>query len=539
MIALRPYQLDAVEQVRAQVRAGVRRVLMVLPTGGGKTSCAAHMMARTVASGGHALFVAHRRELINQCYGRLVEAGIEEAQIGVVMAADPRRRAGAPVQVASLDSLRHRARPRADLVIVDEAHRALAKSYRDLAAAYPKAIHIGLTATPYCAGGRGLGDAYDALVVVATPKQLIAAGYLVEPLVFTVPETDRPDLSGVRVRGGDYDENALAEAVNRRVLVGNIVEHWTRRAGGVRTVVFAVSIEHSRHLTERFVDAGVPAEHLDGATPAAERDAILARLERGVTRVVSNVGVLCEGWDQPSVKCCVLARPTKSTGLYLQQAGRVLRPWTHPVTGLAPRALLLDHAGCALEHGLPQDDREFSLEEEPRKKRGAASAPPRALACGQCSAVLAPNVATCPECGLRLREDEPPAVPVEVDAELIELPEAALERWRAEWDELCATANERGYREGWAYHRFRERFGVPPPKSFRFRRRERAASDFTAEEKRAYFRKLEEVARERGYARGYVFVRYRAKFGEAPELETSPAMPSEALADSESAACGS
>src|SRR5205823_1815859 len=114
-----------------------------------------------------------------------------------------------------------------------------------------------------------------------SPRQLIAEGYLVEPRVFTVPRSSLPDLSGVRVRGGDYDEAALAAAVDRQKLVGNLVEHWFEHAEGLRTVAFAVSVAHSKHIVERFVQAGVPAEHLDGTTPTAERDAILARLESG------------------------------------------------------------------------------------------------------------------------------------------------------------------------------------------------------------------------------------------------------------------
>ena len=186
----------------------------------------------------------------------------------------------------AIDTLRHRAKPLADLVIVDEAHRALAKSYREVAAAYPDAVHLGLSATPYRADGQGLGDAYDDLVVVSTPAQLIAEGFLVEPRVFTVRPSELPDLSGVRTRRGDYDERALAAAVDRQPLVGNIVEHWQRLADGRRTVAFAVSVEHSRHIAERFREAGIAAEHLDGTTTPLERDAILRRLERGETRVV-------------------------------------------------------------------------------------------------------------------------------------------------------------------------------------------------------------------------------------------------------------
>jgi superfamily II DNA or RNA helicase len=411
-VRLRPYQVEAIERVRECVRAGVRRIVIVLPTGGGKTLVASHIIASAVARGSRVVFLAHRRELVNQAYRKLIAQGLAEDQVGVLMASDPRRRPAAPVQVASVDTLRNRAKPPAELVFVDEAHRARAKSYKNIAAEYPKAVHLGLTATPYRADGEGLADAYDDLVVVASTRQLIVEGYLVEPRVFTVPDSAMPDLSGVRVKGGDYDEAALADVVDRQPLVGNIVEHWLKHASGLRTVVFAVSVAHSRHIVERFQQAGVAAEHLDGTTPLADRDAILGRLEAGTTQVVANCGVLCEGWDQPSAKCAVLARPTKSTGLYLQQAGRILRPWQ------GARAIILDHGGCALEHGLPQDDREFCLEGT-RKKRGKRDTVAQlSKVCPACIAVLPPATRVCPECGYVFLEEK---LPQESDGNLVEV----------------------------------------------------------------------------------------------------------------------
>jgi superfamily II DNA or RNA helicase len=286
----------------------------------------------------------------------------------------------------------------------------------------------------------------------------------------------------------------------------------------VRTVAFAVSVEHSRHIAERFRGAGIAAEHLDGETSTDERAAILARLERGETRVVSNCGVLCEGWDQPSVKCCILARPTKSTGLYLQQAGRILRPWTDPETGRAPRAIILDHAGCAVEHGLPQDDREFSLADAPKKsRRDGASRAPAARTCPQCCAVVAKDATACAGCGLSFeREQVRLAVPEEVDGELVEVRRADMEKKRAEWDRLCAVAVDRGFKQGWVYYRYKEQFGVAPPRSFTF---PKEAREYSLEEKRAYFEELEQTAKARGYQVGYAFVKYRAKFGEAPPVD--------------------
>ncbi len=527
---LRPYQLDAVDRVRAHLRNGVRRVLLVAPTGAGKTVIASHIIERSVALGNRVLFLAHRRELIGQAFRKVLgcgcsagydhdsllrdpacrSEGMPRSAVGVLMANDRRRNPGAVVQVASIDTLRNRAKPVADLVIVDEAHRALAGTYRSILEMYPDAGVIGLTATPYRADGRGLGEAFDELVVVASPRQLIGDGFLVEPRVFTVPARDLPDLSRVKIKGGDYEADALAVAVDQTGLVGNIVDHWMRHGGDRQTVVFAVNVQHSQHIAQRFRDAGVAAEHLDGATPTAERDAILARLERGETRIVSNCAVLTEGWDQPSVKCAVLARPTQSTGLYLQCAGRILRPWRDA------SAIILDHAGCVLEHGLPQDDREFSLDSSRKKSRSA----PRLTTCPGCFAILAAATRTCPECGHAFASPEVGDDKTqEVDGELVEVRAADVDEKRAAWDQLCQVATERGYQRGWVYHRYVERFGVRPPSSFTFGEPTQPDTNASLEERLRLSVELLRTARERGYKPGWVAYRYKQRFGSWPSRQ--------------------
>ena len=186
-----------------------------------------------------------------------------------------------------------------------------------------------------------------------------------------------PELKNVRTTAGDYNEADLELAVNTNKLVGNIIEHWMSHAKGMRTVVFATSVNHSKHICDRFKEARIPAEHLDGKTPKPERDAILKRLETGETLVVCNCGVLCEGWDQPAVKCAILARPTKSTALYIQQAGRILRPYDNQ------QAIILDHAGCVHVHGLIDQERQWSLGDKKKRNKAINSTPP---------------IKICPEC---------------------------------------------------------------------------------------------------------------------------------------------
>ena len=480
-IVLRPYQVSgdaAVAAARAEQPNA--RILCVAPTGAGKTTLFGHWTLGEVARGGKVLVIAHRTELIAQARARLIAQGLPPADVGVVMGdgrlvIDGRTvqcaRPNAPVQVCSIDTLRRRQLPRGvTLVVIDEAHRSLAKSYRDVCAAYPDAAVIGVTATPYRGDGRGLGDLYNRLVVVTTPKALMVDGYLAEPRVFSHPH--RADLSQVKTVAGDYDEKQLAEACDRAELLGSIVEHWQKHLAGVRTVAFAVNVAHSQHVAEMFAAAGVPAEHLDGETPAADRAAILRRIGRGDTLVVVNCGVLVEGFDCPPIKGCILARPTKSTAVYVQQAGRVLRPWQ----GVTP--IILDHAGCVLEHDLPHADREFTL--EGRKRRAKSSIAVKE--CRQCFGMIPSNAQVCPYCGAVLvKADSSKGREVEERAgELVEVrPEvlAEEERQRARkrlagvtWELACLRAEEQernglyGGREdnarelnSWLRHRYGKR----------------------------------------------------------------------------------
>lgn len=406
---LRDYQAQSAISIDNAFHC-VRRVLYVLPTAAGKTHVAVHFIIGARRRGERVLFLAHRRELINQAVQRLIATGVPATSIGVMMGRDPRANPDAPVQVASIDTLRRRDFVHADFIVVDEAHRAMGKCYSRMLAMYPEARVLGLTATPFRLDGKGLGREFEVLVVGKLPEDLVSDGWLAPCRVFTVPDELMPALKEVRTVAGDYDLQQLGLVMNRRPLVANVVQEYARIGEDRAAVVFASTLEHARAICDEFGQAGYAAEYLDGNTPLHERDAMLARLRDGATRVLVNCDVLVEGWDAPWVKCAILARPTRSVGRYLQMAGRIMRPWD------GVDALVLDHAGNAIQHGLPHMDRTALFTLVDRKKRKGHGRP-FAKRCPQCGRTVGTGTRICPECDFEWVVEE---VPDTIEGELHE-----------------------------------------------------------------------------------------------------------------------
>ena len=355
---LRPYQLEVLPHIGAAWRDGRRAPLLVAPTGSGKTVIAAEIIRRSVKHGWRVLFLAPRRELIEQAHDKLTAAGVD---VSVVMAGDGRRNDFARVTVASIDTLHARRMPDGgycvmdpDLIVVDEAHLFVTSLRAGLLTHWPKARLVGLTATPARKDGRALSMVFDELLEVASVAQLTADGFLVPGRYYSLSD---PDLSKVRTTAEEWNARDLADAMDRPQLVGDVVSTWLARAGGRRTVVFASSISHSAGLANALRANGVAAEHVDANTPTAERTATFDRFRRGVTQVLTNCTLASYGFDLPELDCVVLARPTRSLVLYLQMLGRGLRP--------APgkeHCLVLDHAGVVRRFGFADEPREWSLD---------------------------------------------------------------------------------------------------------------------------------------------------------------------------------
>ncbi len=459
---LRPYQTEALLETRAtltRLRADEKpmRAILHAPTGAGKTVISSAIIQSAIQKNRRVIFLAHRKELITQCSGKLDDLGVPH---GIIMGAHPRSLPHLPVQVASIQTLVGRIKKKpmqADLIIIDECHRATSKSYQDVVNRFPGATVLGLTATPERSDGRGLGEIFEEIIPVSTVRALIDQGYLVPARVFAPV---KPNLDGLRIVRGDYDETEMASLMDQADLVRDVVAHWQKLAAGRTTVAFAVNIRHSKHIRDSFRADGVSAEHLDGKTPDRERDAILARLASGETQVVSNVGILTEGWDLPRASCCILARPTMSTGLYQQMVGRVLRPFAGKND-----ALILDHAGCVHEHGLPDEPRQYSLEGVKRRRRKAGQARVlRVQTCEKCFKVFPVGLAVCDGCGWKVYVARRPPPRTDVTGQLTEVRPGSVKpstagRMHKELARLHAVAKSKGYKSGWVYHRMKYKYG--------------------------------------------------------------------------------
>lgn len=468
-VMLRPYQAEAVDSLRDSWRAKNRRILLQLPTGAGKTICATEIIKGAVAKGNPVLFVAHRRELISQASAKLRDLGIPH---GIILAG-VRPTPEELVQVGSVQTIAARAfksgrleLPPAGVVIFDEAHHAIAASWKQIADAYPNAAILGLTATPVRGDGKGLGHLFSDMVIGPSIPELTEQGYLV-PVRYFAPSM--PDLHGVKLTAGDYNQAQLEGRMDKPKLVGDVVTNWGEVCPDRKTVVFATSVKHSIHLAEQFQAVGINALHLDGETPLDERANILADLRDGLIQVITNCMVLTEGWDQPDVSCCVLARPTKSLGLYLQMAGRVLRPAPDKTD-----TILIDHSGAVYQHGFLHEPFEWSLDEAGKlgdRESQRKASEPKPITCEKCYTIYEKQH-MCPSCGHMPEKFGRGVQQVEGTLGEVSVKSRAVRKdfsdpEKRQWFQMLKYQQQsKGYKPGWTSVQYKTKFGEYPPKDY-------------------------------------------------------------------------
>ena len=359
-LALRPYQDEAIAAVDAALERGVRRPLIALPTGCGKTVIFAALIARR---GGTALVVAHRDELLRQAADKLAVAD-PALGLSVGFVAAERDDVGAPVVVASVQTLARARRlarlPRQfDTVVIDEAHHASAASYRRVVDhVAPSPLILGVTATPQRSDRQQLGEVWQQVVYQRGIAEMIRAGYLAD--VRGIRVGLQTNLDDIVQSAGDFQADALGAALEEASAPRHVLAAYREHASGRKALVFVPTVALAHHVARVFRDAGIAAEALDGTTPAEQRRAILDRLRTGDTRVCVNVAVLSEGFDEPSIDCVIVATPTRSQVKYIQCVGRALRTFPGKQD-----CLVIDVVGVSDRLDLQSLPRLFNLREPP------------------------------------------------------------------------------------------------------------------------------------------------------------------------------
>lgn len=453
---LRDYQQDTITKLRQAIAGGSKRPVVQAPTGAGKTVIAAAIVKMAREKGNRVIFCVPALSLINQTVERFAQNGIHD--VGVIQGLHEMTDYRQPVQVASVQTLMRREFAKADLVIIDEAHMMFKfyhKWFND--PAWANVPFIGLTATPW---QRGMGKLWDRLLIATTTQHLIDLGHLSDFKVFA---PSHPDLSKVRTKAGDYHEGDLATVMDNKALMADIVSTWLEKGERRPTLCFAVNRAHAKNLQTQFEDAGVRTAYLDAYTNLEERDAIARDFATGDVEVVCNVGVLTTGvdWD---VRCIILARPTKSEILFTQIIGRGLR-----TAQGKDHCLILDHSDTTLRlgfvtdiHHTELDDGKPKLKKEQRERKEALP-----KECPKCAFLKPPKTRQCPVCGFIA---EAVADIEQTDGELAELrrdgsrrtKEFTMQEKQQFYNELYGYAQEYGYKQGWAYWVYKDRFGVAP-----------------------------------------------------------------------------
>lgn len=433
---LRPYQLDLINATRQAYRDGFKSPCIVLPCGGGKSVIVAEMARQATAKGNRVLFLVHRQELCEQIRNTFRWWGVNMDFCRVGMVQTISRRV-------------NKIHPPA-LIITDENHHSLARSYKKIYEAFPDAKRVGVTATPVRLNGGGLGDVNDKLIIGVSAKWLINHHYLA-PYEYYAPTV--ADLTGIHTRHGEFVTDEVVKKLNQSAIYGDVISYYRQLAEGQQAICYCASIEHSKTMAKQFNAAGIRAAHIGGETPKQERNEIVSKFRSGIIRILCNVDLISEGFDVPDCSVSILLRPTKSLTLYIQQSMRCMR--YKP----GKRAVIIDHVGNYARFGLPDMDRKWDL--TPKKKASKKREQPdfKIRQCPKCfyTHEWAP---VCPHCGF--------VYPVK-EHTLEEIKNARLEKIQGivldyttpndcqTMEELRAYAKQHGYKPGWCYFQAKRR----------------------------------------------------------------------------------
>jgi superfamily II DNA or RNA helicase len=443
MIELRNYQKESILELRKNILNGNKKLILCAPTGSGKTVMFTYMVARAIERSRKCLIITDRTELLTQAGGTLANFGLKPVEIkpnkkisslnGVLyvgMAQTLKRRIKDEMYIEFLNGL--------DLIILDEAHK---QEFNDLLPYFSEnSILIGATATPYREGNqKSLHEYYKSIIEVVTIDELIKLQFLAKPNTYGV----KVDLSKVRTKGGDYDQDQVAKVYDEVKMYHGVFENYTKITPNKKGIIFASNVASSKQLVNDFKNKGLPIEHIDGTTAPAERKRILEWFRNTKNALISNVGILNAGFDEPNIEVVILYRATKSISLFLQMCGRGSR-----VTETKKDFTILDFGNNVQRHGFWEQERQWNLVKK-KKKEGVAPIKD----CPECFYLLPARVMECPNCHHvfeKTQKDEEEELIIELSK--LSYQQIKDEVKTADFKKLEMIAQAKGYKKTWIYY---------------------------------------------------------------------------------------
>lgn len=454
MFKLRSYQQDTIDKIYKSMKQGHHRIVVQQPPRTGKTVIMAEIARRTTAKSNRIMFVIHRREVLDQTVKTFQQQNVDMklATMGMVQ-----------TLCRHVDEL-----PTPQLIFIDEGHHAISKSYQTILKAFPKAYVLYFTATPVRLGHKQLDQISDDLVTGNSIDWLTKHGFLAPFRYFALSDIDR---SKLRKSHGDYSTSSMNDAISHQIY-GNIVKQYQRLARGKQAIVYCHSIESAKKVVKQFQQANISAQEVDGETPTNVRDQIVEQFRQQKITILANVNLFTEGVDLPNVDCVIMARPTSSLALYLQFSMRCLNPRK------GKTAIIIDHVDNYLNHGLPDDDRDWkqAIVTKDKRKKTNTDTGPAIYQCKRCFGVFYRAQVVngcCPYCGAELQSEAKDYEVVNVDLTEIKKRKAIADqilhnkvkssiagKSPAQLKSLAqfqAYAKTHGYKPGWAYYRWKNR----------------------------------------------------------------------------------
>lgn len=439
---LHDYQQNMVSQTRGHIADGAKGVLIQSPPGSGKSIVIAEIAKLATNKKNNIMFLVHRKELADQIADTFRQHEVNDRYVTIMTVGKVANRLG---QL-----------PHPSIIITDETHHSRASTYRKIYDYYNDAIRLGFTATPWRMSGKGFLDIYDVMVEGQSVDWLIDNNFLAPYDYYAPTLADMDKLK--KSSTGDYTKQSMDESV--KAIYGDVVSHYNKLAAGEKSIVYAHSIEASKRMALEFQQAGINAVHADSLTPPKERTEIMSGFKEGTIQVLCNVDLISEGFNVPDCSCVIMIRPTASLVLYLQQAMRSMRYQPNK------QAVIIDHVGNYLTHGLPNTEHVWTLEdiEKSSKKKDRPEDLISLTSCPHCFAVIESGSNPCPLCGIEI-VIESKELEV-VDAELNKIDQLSFQtdyraiRLKKEYaqkevselntiEDFYLYAKSRGYKDSW------------------------------------------------------------------------------------------